>query len=109
SVAVVFGLAGLSKPRWLSLICTKLKSLAGAAASAAPISRERGMPPAIDQTMAVPAQVMHFKTLRRSVPPGCVVPFMVIPAAPGPTAGPVAAKTGGRRGVFPSGAEFCRE
>ena len=62
-VAVTFGLAGLSKPRWLSLICTKVNSLA--AASALPIRRERGTPPATVQTMAVPAQVMHFRKPRR--------------------------------------------
>ena len=60
NVAVVFGLAALSKPRWLSLICTKLNP-AVVAASALPISRERGMPPATDHTIAVPAQVMHFR------------------------------------------------
>ena len=63
NVAVTFGLAGLSKPRWLSLICTKVKSLV--AASALPIRRERGTPPATVQTMAVPAQVMHFRKPRR--------------------------------------------
>src|SRR5271165_5018868 len=63
SVAVTLGLAGLSKPRWLSLICTKVKSLP--AASALPIRRERGTPPATVQTMAVPAQVMHLRKPRR--------------------------------------------
>ena len=62
-VAVTSVLAGLSKPRWLSLICTKVKSLP--AASALPIRRERGTPPATVQTIAVPAQVMHFRKPRR--------------------------------------------
>ena len=53
----------MSKPRWLSLICTKVNSLV--AASALPIRRERGTPPATVQTMAVPAQVMHFRKPRR--------------------------------------------
>ena len=71
SVAVTLGLAGLSKPRWLSLICTKVKpSLV--AASALPIRRERGTPPATVQTMAVPAQVMHFRKPRRCMSPGSV-------------------------------------
>ena len=55
---------------WLSLICMKLNppSAAGAAASAAPSSRERGTPPLTVQSTPVPAQTMHLSRPRRSGP-----------------------------------------
>ncbi len=65
SVSVVCGFAGLSKPRWLSLICAKVNALS--AASASPIMRERGTPPTTVHTIAVPAQVMQRSAVRRVV------------------------------------------
>ena len=79
NVPVVSGLAGLSKPRWLSLTCTKLKSVV--AASALPISRARGTPPTMVQTIAVPAQVMHSSTPRRPMAVLSSLPMSVIPPA----------------------------
>ena len=68
SVPSAFGLAGLSKPTWLSLICRKV-SPAGSAASAESTSpSERGTPPEMVQSTPVPAQVMHSSTLRRLTP-----------------------------------------
>ncbi len=68
SVPLALGLAGLSKPMWLSLICMKVSP--GASAAIAPSTRpsERGTPPATVQSRPVPAQVMHSRTLRRVVP-----------------------------------------
>src|SRR5207302_5460304 len=64
----LFGLAGLSKPIWLSLICRKVMP-AGSAACADPTSPiERGTPPEIVQSTPVPAQVMHSSTRRRLTP-----------------------------------------
>ena len=57
------GLAGLSKPIWLSEICTKENPLGAACAD--PIRREAGTPPAKVQTTPVPAQAMHSSTRRR--------------------------------------------
>ena len=82
-VPAVSGLTGLSKPRWLSLTWTKLKSVV--AASALPISRALGTPPAIVQTMAVPAQVMHSSTPRRLSRPGDAE-NVVVSHARGPSA-----------------------
>src|SRR6201991_149813 len=65
SVPSAFGLAGLSKPTWLSRICRTLTP-AGSAASAEPTSpSERGTPPVTVQSTPVPAQVMHSSTRRR--------------------------------------------
>jgi len=71
SVPSAFGLAGLSKPTWLSLIYRKLMpagsaALAALAASTSP--SDRGTPPEIVQSTPVPAQVMHSSTLRRLTP-----------------------------------------
>src|SRR5271165_5990391 len=97
SVAVTLGLAGLSKPRWLSLICTKVKSLP--AASALPIRRERGTPPATVQTMAVPAQVMHFRKPRRCKFGSMLMDGLLLVGVrpPAPTVG----STNAARGLFP--------
>ena len=59
SVARASGLAGFSKPIWLSEIWTKEKP--PSAAFAAPMRREAGTPPATVQTTPVPAQIMHFR------------------------------------------------
>jgi hypothetical protein len=68
SVPLALGLAGLSKPMWLSLSWRKLKAL-DSSALASPIRPvERGMPPASVHKMPVPAQVMHSRTLRRVAP-----------------------------------------
>src|SRR5215471_5941681 len=65
SVPITLGLAGLSKPMWLSLICRKV-SLPGWAASApSMIPSESGTPPEIVHSTPVPAQVMHSNTFRR--------------------------------------------
>ena len=67
-VPIAFGLAGLSKPTWLSLICRKVRP-AGWAACAAPTSpSERGTPPEMVQSTPVPAHVMHSSTRRRLTP-----------------------------------------
>ena len=68
SVPSAFGLAGLSKPTWLSLICRKVMP-AGSAACAEPTRpSERGTPPEMVQSTPVPAQVMHSSTWRRLTP-----------------------------------------
>src|SRR5262245_33058157 len=65
SVPITLGLAGLSKPMWLSLICRKV-SLPGWAASApSMIPSESGTPPEIVHSTPVPAQVMHSNTFRQ--------------------------------------------
>ena len=90
NVAVTLGLAGLSNPRWLSLICAKVK-LSFVAASALPIRRDRGTPPATVQIMAVPAHVMHFRKPRRCRSPDPVMELPFIdgpPMARGPPSGP---------------------
>src|SRR5271154_1542346 len=69
SVARASGLAGFSKPTWLSEIWTKEKL--PSAAFAEPISRDDGTPPAIVQTTPVPAHSMHSKVCRRLKPPLC--------------------------------------
>ena len=65
-VPVTLVLTGLSKPRWLSLTWAKVKPVSAASAWPAPMTCDRGMPPATVQTMALPAQVMHFRNPRRS-------------------------------------------
>src|SRR5450631_755808 len=71
-VPSALGLAGLSKPTWLSLICRKVRAPAPGAAPWARASptrpSERGTPPATVQRTPVPAQVMHSSTLRRLKP-----------------------------------------
>src|SRR5262249_3874892 len=62
------GLAGLSKPMWLSLICRKVSLLAGAASAPSMIPSESGTPPEIVHSTPVPAQVMHSNTFRRLTP-----------------------------------------
>src|SRR6516165_1194048 len=67
-VPMAFGLAGLSKPTWLSLICRKVRPLASAAFASAMIPMERGTPAATVHRTPVPAQVMHSRILRRLKP-----------------------------------------
>jgi hypothetical protein len=63
---------------WLSLICTKLKSDCFALCIRWPKTRETGTPPANVHTNPVPAQAMHFKKPRRSMPSGLISPFGLV-------------------------------
>src|SRR5579864_6833018 len=67
-VAVTSVFAGLLKPMWLSLICTKVKSALLSPRSPRPSARDTGTPPAKVHTRPVPAHAMHFKNPRRSIP-----------------------------------------
>ena len=71
-VAATSGLAGLLNPMWLSLICTKLSSPILWDFVFDPMSkasaREVSTPPSITQSAPVPAQAMHFRNPRRSIP-----------------------------------------
>jgi hypothetical protein len=67
SVPTTSGLAALSNPIWESLSWAKV-SPSASAASACPISRARGTPPATVQTSPVPAQAMQRRKPRRSIP-----------------------------------------
>src|SRR6516165_680675 len=66
-VPSAFGLAGLSKPTWLSLICRKVSPPACVSAAAASPSRpsECGTPPLTVHSTPVPAQAMQFNRPRR--------------------------------------------
>src|ERR1043166_1606630 len=64
SVPLTLGLAGLSKPMWLSLICRKVRPL-GCACASPMMPSERGTPPPIVHRTPAPAQVMHLSTWRR--------------------------------------------
>ena len=79
SVAVTSGLAGLLKPMWLSLICTKVKS--APLPTFLPVflanTRDAGMPPLIVQTRPVPAHAMHFRNPRRSTPSPPALPSLL--------------------------------
>jgi hypothetical protein len=69
SVPRALGLAALSKPTWLSLICRNVSPRGSSAAPASPMRPiERGTPPAIVHSTPVPAQVMHSRILRRLTP-----------------------------------------
>src|SRR4030088_2791994 len=68
SVPSALGLAGLSKPTWLSLICRKVMPLAACALASPTRPSDCGTPPATVQSTPVPAQVMHSSTLRRLRP-----------------------------------------
>src|SRR5262245_38445074 len=71
NVATTSLFASLLNPMWLSLICTKLRS-APAAADAASAGRlsvcDLRIPPVIVQRTPVPAQAMHLRKPRRSIP-----------------------------------------
>src|SRR5215467_11999641 len=68
SVPITLGLAGLSNPTWLSLICRKVSLLGPAASAPSMIPSESGTPPEIVHSTPVPAQVMHSNTFRRLTP-----------------------------------------
>src|SRR5262249_13318143 len=65
SVPITLGLAGLSNPIWLSLICREVSLLGWAASAPSIIPSESGTPPEIVHNTPVPAQVMHSNTFRR--------------------------------------------
>src|SRR5215469_10249431 len=69
-VAVTSGFAGLSKPMWLSLIWTKVKSAPIAPSFFVLLAntRDRGTPPLRVHTRPVPAHAMHLRNPRRSTP-----------------------------------------
>src|SRR5579883_1618894 len=71
-VPSALGLAGLSKPTWLSLSCRNVRLLvccAACCACASPIMPSAwGTPPEIVHNTPVPAQVIHSRTLRRLTP-----------------------------------------
>ncbi len=68
SVPSAFGLAGLSKPTWLSLICRKLRPRTSCALASPMRPSECGTPPETVHSTPVPTQVMHSSTLRRLTP-----------------------------------------
>jgi hypothetical protein len=68
SVAVTSGFAGLLKPMWLSLIWAKLKPPASLATDCWPNALELARPAPIVHTTPVPAQAMHSRKPRRSIP-----------------------------------------
>src|SRR5262249_35916291 len=81
SVPITLGLAGLSKPTWLSLICREVILFGSAASAASMIPRERGTPPEIVHSTPVPAQVIHSSTfLRFTLSPllVCVILLMAV-------------------------------
>src|SRR6202789_1235159 len=84
NVPVTSGLAGLLKPMWLSLICTKLNSPAIFLASKSPkrlILKDFRTPPCITQNAPVPAQAMHSRNPRRSIPSplwSCMIFLLVL-------------------------------
>ena len=63
--------AGLLKPMWLSLICAKLSwpfIFAGSSWDQWLRLKVSRIPPFITQKVPVPAQAMHFRNPRRSIP-----------------------------------------
>src|SRR6266852_4849557 len=71
NVPATSGFAGLLKPMWLSLICTKLSSPIMSAVLIPEIRLklyEFSTPPFITQKAPVPAQAMHFRNPLRSTP-----------------------------------------
>src|SRR5712691_3894262 len=105
SVPSALGLAGLSKPIWLSLICRKVNPF-GSAASASPTRpSEVGTPPATVHNTPVPAQIMHSRAPRRSIlgPPSSVRSSAISISSLrkiGKTRGSLM-ETGCRRALFP--------
>src|SRR5262249_15150685 len=68
SVPSALGLAGLSKPALLSLVCRKGKTRLFADRAPPLIPRECGNPPATVHSTPVPHQVMHSRILRLLTP-----------------------------------------
>src|SRR5437016_4732648 len=68
---------------WLSLIWTKLKSVAASFAGA-PSNREPGTPPETVQIKPVPIQLMHFNTSRRSISLFIAISFLHSPYSGAP-------------------------
>ena len=71
---------GKRKPRWLSLICTKVNPSTGRAC-ASPIAKPRGTPPETVQAMPVPAQARHLRKPRRLVSAGWEVVLSLLMTA----------------------------
>src|SRR6266550_6240678 len=70
-VPATSGFAGLLKPMWLSLICTKLSSPIMSEVLTSEIRLKLydfSTPPFITQKAPVPAHAMHFRKPRRSIP-----------------------------------------
>jgi len=68
SVETTSGFAGLLKPMWLSLIWTKLNSPAACWCEASLRLYDLSTPPWSTHRAPVPAQAMHFRNPRRSIP-----------------------------------------
>src|SRR3569833_3361027 len=68
SVPFAYGLAGLSKPTWLSLICRKVKPFTSCAIASTMWPTAAGTPPATVQSTPVPAQVRRAGAGRRGGP-----------------------------------------
>src|SRR6266568_627862 len=102
SVPIALGLAGLSKPTWLSLICRKVSLLGSAASAWSMMPSERGTPPDIVHSTPVPAQVMHSNTLRRFTPRSSSVFLDSLIAFSPALCGRIdAGETGRERALFP--------
>ena len=76
SVPFALGLAGLSKPIWLSLICRKVRPEASFAIAWSIRPSECGTPPLMVHNTPVPTQVMHSRALRRLTPSSWSVIFV---------------------------------
>src|SRR3974390_3406129 len=100
SVPLAFGLGGLSKPMWLSLICRKVKPFTSCAMASSISPTAAGTPPETVQSTPVPAQVIHSSTLRRLGPSSCVAIDVSLRQ--------VARKTGSAEAAFYSRRPFRR-
>ena len=76
--AVTSVFAALLKPMWLSLIWTNEKSDCADVRADSPKAREVGTPPLKVQTRPVPAQAMHLRNPRRSMPSALMVWFSAV-------------------------------
>lgn len=65
NVPLVFGLTGSAKPMWLPLIRRKLRPPNSCAIASSTKPSECSAPPVIVHSTPMPAQVMHFSSLRR--------------------------------------------
>src|SRR6266487_33476 len=110
SVPIALGLAGLSKPTWLSLICRKVSLLGSAARAWSMMPSDRGTPPEIVHSTPVPAHVIHSNTFRRCMP-GLPSPFLdsLIVFLRACVDRTDAGETGGARGLFPGESRGSQE
>src|SRR5436189_3566101 len=110
SVPIALGLAGLSKPTWLSLICRKVSLLGSAASAWSMMPSDRGTPPDIVHSTPVPAQVMHSSTLRRCIPRlSSLLLDSVICISPALCGRTDVGETGRESALFPDGGPESRE